>query len=170
MAKDTITENTVPQDYTMPLALFDAVPVILFAGACFLLWQMSQSIFILLGGVICFVSGMIKVLWKILVVLQKKNVWWMFVQMRKCMPAGMTLILIGILALCLDKDKSAVIASFLHPLPLLLLVVSLAAMACMIVFSSKLDPAKARSNWIEEICNTIAQGAFLLAVLLAKIM
>ena len=168
MAKDTITENTVPQDYTMPLALFDAVPVILFSAACFLLWQMSHSIFILLGGIICFVSGMIKVLWKIIVVLQKKNVWWMFVQMRKGMPAGMTMVLTGILTACFSKDKSAVIASFLHPLPLLLLAVSAATMACMIVFSSKLDPAKARSNWIEETCNIIAQGAFLLAVLLAK--
>ena len=168
MAKHTITEYDVPQNYTMSLALFDAVPVILFAAASLLLWQMSGNRLILLGGLISFVSGMIKVLWKIIVVCEKKNIWWMFVQMRKGMPLGMTLLLIGFIVACLSGKLSAYAASFLRPLPLICLTVSVCALVAMIVCSAKLDPKEARANWIEESCNTLAQGAFLLAVLFTK--
>ena len=60
----------------------------LFGLASWLLWQMSGSAVLLIGGVICFAAGMLKVLWKFIVVLQKKNVWPLFVQMRIGMPVG----------------------------------------------------------------------------------
>ena len=88
-----MTKDTVPQDYTLDLAIFDAVPVILFGLASWLLWQMSGSAVLLIGGVICFAAGMLKVLWKFIVVLRKKNVWPLFVQMRIGMPVGFTLML-----------------------------------------------------------------------------
>ena len=88
-----MTKDTVPQDYTLDLAIFDVVPVILFGLASWLLWQMSGSAVLLIGGVICFAAGMLKVLWKFIVVLRKKNVWPLFVQMRIGMPVGFTLML-----------------------------------------------------------------------------
>ena len=44
----------------------------LFGLASWLLWQMSGSAVLLIGGVICFAAGMLKVLWKFIVVLRKK--------------------------------------------------------------------------------------------------
>ena len=88
-----MTKDTVPQHYTLGLAIFDAVPVILFGLASWLLWQMTGSTVLLIGGVICFAAGLLKVLWKFIVVIQKKNVWPLFVQMRIGMPAGFTLML-----------------------------------------------------------------------------
>ena len=67
-----MTKDTVPQDYTLGLAIFDAVPVILFGLASWLLWNMTGNALILIGGVICFAAGMLKVLWKFIVVLRKK--------------------------------------------------------------------------------------------------
>ena len=67
-----MTKDTVPQNYTLALALFDALPVILFGLASWLLWQMCGNLLVLAGGIVCFAAGMLKVLWKIIVVVRKK--------------------------------------------------------------------------------------------------
>lgn len=163
-----MNRETVPQDYTLSLALFDLVPVLLFGAGCLMLWRMTGSLLILTGGIISFTSGALKVLWKIIVVLRRKNVWPLFVQMRIGMPAGLTAVLAGFLISCFTKDMSGFWSSALRPAPLLFLILSVAGMAAMIKCSSSLDPAEARANWIEQSCNTLAQGAFLICILLIR--
>lgn len=163
-----MTKDTVPQNYTLALALFDALPVILFGLASWLFWQMCGNILVLIGGILCFAAGMLKVLWKIIVVVKKKNIWLLFVQMRIGMPAGFTLMLIGFLAACITKDMGPFWKALCHPLPILFLILTALGMAAMIVCSSRLDPADAKANWIEQGCNTVAQGAFLAAMLMIK--
>ena len=64
----TITKDTVPEGFTLSLALVDAVPVLLFAVAIVLLGiKASMSPLIILGGILCFIGGAIKVLWKVIV-------------------------------------------------------------------------------------------------------
>lgn len=44
------------------------------------------------GTVVCLVSGVVKVLWKGIAAVTRRNIWPMFVQMRVFMPAGFALI------------------------------------------------------------------------------
>lgn len=44
------------------------------------------------GAVVCLVSGVVKVLWKGIAAVTRRNIWPMFVQMRVFMPAGFALI------------------------------------------------------------------------------
>ena len=160
-----MTKDTVPQDYILGLAIFDAVPVIFFGLASWLLWRMTGSTLLLIGGVICFAAGMLKVLWKFIVVLQKRNIWPLFVQMRIGMPAGFTLILIRFLITCFTKDLSSFWSGLLRPVPILFVIIAVLGMVAMIRCSAKLDPVDPKANWIEQICNTVAQGAFFIAML-----
>ena len=141
----------------------------LFGLASWLLWQMSGSAVLLIGGVICFAAGMLKVLWKFIVVLRKKNIWPLFVQMRIGMPTGFTLMLIGFLIACFTKDMSLFWSGFLRPMPILFIIITVLGMAAMIRCSAKLDPADPKANWIEQTCNTVAQGAFFAAMLLVAL-
>lgn len=159
-----ITKDSVPQDYTIGLALFDAVPVVLFGLASLLLSRMTDSPLVLIGGIVCFLSGALKVFWKIVVVVKKQNIWSLFVQMRIGMPAGFLLILIGFIASCIMKDMRFFWEGLFRPLPIIFVILTILGMAAMIICSSKLDPTKARANWIEQGCNTVAQGAFFLAM------
>ena len=77
-----MNKDIIPEDYTLGLALFDAIPVFLFGAACLLLWRMTSSIPILIGGIICFIAGILKVVWKIIVVVMNKNIWPLFMQME----------------------------------------------------------------------------------------
>lgn len=164
-----MNKDSLPEDYTLGLAAFDAVPVLLFGLASRLLARMTGSILVMLGGVICFVSGMLKVLWKFLVVLRRKNVWPLFVQMRIGMPAGFTVMLAGVIAGLTKKDKkerAAVRKAVLRPAPIAFLLLSAAGIGAMIFCGKRLDPVQARANWIEQSCNTAAQGSFLAAMMM----
>ena len=167
-----MNRDSLPEDYTLGLAVFDAVPVILFGMASRLLARMTGSALVMLGGVICFVSGMLKVLWKFLVVLRRKNVWPLFVQMRIGMPAGFMVMLAGLVVGLLKKDRrerAAIGKAVYRPAPMAFLLLSAAGIGAMIFCGKKLDSTQARANWIEQGCNTAAQGSFLAAMaLIAK--
>ena len=162
-----MNKDIVPQDYTMKLALFDAVPVILFGASSIIMFRMTSSLLVLLGGIICFIAGMLKVLWKILVVVKQKNVWFLFEQMRIFMPLGFCVMFLG----CVIGFFTGKAARFFYvmsqPLPILFWLFSVAGIIGMIMCAKRLDSVKASSNWIEETCNTLAQGSFLIAMHMA---
>ena len=162
-----MNKDTLPEDYTLGLAAFDAVPVILFGMASKLLACMTGSVLVILGGVICFVSGMLKVLWKFLVVLRRKNVWPLFVQMRIGMPAGFMVMLAGLIAGLFKKnhkERAVIGKAVCQPAQIVFLLLSAAGIGAMIFCGKKLDSTQAKANWIEQGCNTAAQGSFLAAM------
>ncbi|MDO5137758.1 MAG: hypothetical protein Q4D71_04780 [Oscillospiraceae bacterium] len=161
-----MNKDTVPENYTMGLALYDFVPVLFFGVACYLLWKMTGSVLVLLGGLVSFISGTLKVLWKIIVVVKKKNIWPLFVQMRIGLPAGLMLVLIGFVVACFTRNMQTFWNAALKPAPILFLLLYFAGTAAMVMCGRKLDSAEAKANWIEQSCNTVAQGAFLINMLL----
>ena len=50
---------------------------------------------------------------------------------------------------------------------LLFFVIAVLGIFGMIMCSKKLDSVKASANWVEEICNTVAQASFLLSMICA---
>ncbi len=46
-----MTKDTIPQDFSLGLALFDAIPVILFGMGTWLLWKMAGNVIVLAGAV-----------------------------------------------------------------------------------------------------------------------
>ncbi len=160
-----MTKDTIPQNFTMGLVLFDAVPVILFGMASWILWILTGSPLVLLGGAVCFVSGMLKVLWKGIVVVRQKNVWPLFIQMRIGMPVGFIMLIAGFVIACVTKDMAMFLRGLARPLPVIFIIIFILGMAAMIVCGAKLNSEDLRANRIEQSCNCIAQGAFFLAML-----
>ena len=78
MSNSKMTKDTMPTGFTMGLAMVDALPVIFFGAATVLAGVMLKCPLFLIGAALCFFGGAVKVLWKIIVVLKKKNIWWMF--------------------------------------------------------------------------------------------
>ncbi len=167
MAKTKMTKDTIPQDFTVGLALVDAVPVLFFMLACLFVFLTTGAITILIGGVLAFASGLIKVIWKMIVALKKKNVWWMFLQMRFVLPIGMLLAIIGFVCwACLANDPET-FAKFGNVASIVFYALTLVGMAAMVVCSIKLDSSDKKSNWIEQICNSFAEFSLFIACLVA---
>ena len=100
--KPKISKDTLPEDFTLLLALTDSLPVFFFGASMLLIGRNFSSLLFISGALLCLIGGAGKVLWKIIVVLQKKNVWPLFIQMRILMPAGFLLMLTSLFA---NADK-----------------------------------------------------------------
>lgn len=164
-----MSKDTVPQDFSLGLAAVDAIPVVFFGATAIVVGAILKSPLFIAGAVISFISGAIKVLWKIIAAVKKKNIWWMFVQMRIAMPIGLLVLIAGFIS----AIKTSALASLIHTavsLPyIVFFALGLLGMVLMSVFAFTLDDSKAKSNWIEQITNGISQIMFFIGVLLIKL-
>ena len=163
--KPKMTKDTIPENFTLSLALVDALPVLFFGGSMILIGLLFGSPLFLIGAALCFWAGAAKVLWKIIVAAKKKNVWWMFLQMRIVMPIGFALMIFSVILNRNAIDLSAVLAAVVSFPSVLFFAVGLIGMLLMGVFAAKLDSADVRSNWIEQLTNAVAQAAIFTGIL-----
>lgn len=163
--KPKMTKNTIPENFTLSLALVDALPVLFFGGSIILIGLLFGSPLFLSGAALCFWAGAAKVLWKIIVVTRKKNIWWMFLQMRTAMPLGFALMLLSVILNRSTIDLTSVLVAVLSLPSVIFFAAGATGMVLMGIFASKLDSADVRSNWIEQLTNTIAQAAIFTGIL-----
>lgn len=163
-----MTKHDIPDDFTLGLALVDALPVILFGINCLLLGRLFEDRLFMIGAILCLVGGGGKVLWKIIVSLRKKNIWFLFVQMRVLMPAGFLCMLIDLMRAALQGRLGHLAAAAMTLPSLFFLALWLLGMVLMGVFAAKLDNTDVRSNWIEQLTNGAAQACFLAALMFMK--
>lgn len=164
--KNTLTRETVPEDFTVPLVLVDALPVVLFGGSMLLIAKRFGSTLFLLGALLCLWAGLAKVAWKLIVVLWKKNVWWLFMQMRIVMPIGFLLMLLSVIVRAKRLSFSALLHAALSLPSVLFFAAGLAGRVLMGVFASSLDSGSKHANWVEQLTNTAAQACIFLGLLL----
>jgi len=166
MAEKKIDKNTVPEDFTMGLALVDAIPVIFFGINAVLLGILFNSPLLIAGAILCFLAGAGKVIWKIIVATKKKNVWFLFVQMRAVMPIGFLLMIASIILLCRQAETKAILSGFIAMPSLIFFGIGFLGMVLMMVFAIKLDSSDVKSNWIEQLTNGASQIAIFVGLLL----
>ena len=166
MANNKINKNTIPEDFTLRLVLVDALPVIFFGASAVVISLLFQSSLFLLGALLCLIGGAGKVLWKLIVVLKKKNIWPLFIQMRILMPIGFLMMIISLIVNRSRVHLSSIAAGFCSFPSIILFIIGIAGMCLMIVFSVKLDSSDLKSNWIEQLTNGIAQAAIFLGLIL----
>lgn len=163
--KVKMTKDIVPEDFTMGLALVDAIPVLFFCATMVLVGILFQNVFFLLGASMVLFAGAVKVLWKVIVVKKKRNIWWMFLQMRILMPIGMVLMIASCIMDFGRINGHAVWAAVSSMPSALCFLIGIIGMILMTIFAFTLDSSDLRSNWIEQITNGIAQAAIFLGVM-----
>ena len=157
-----MTKDIVPEGFTFSLVLVDFIPVFFFIFTILIFsYKTYFNYLIIIGGFICFISGFIKVLWKLIVVLKKRNIWWMFKQMRIAMPIGFCTLIFGFVFGWKNFSKDICNASFNSRIFFTLWIIG---MSLMSLFAITLDSSDPLVNWIEQITNTISQGFLCVAV------
>lgn len=161
-----VTKDTVPTDFSLSLALFDGLPVLFFAGSMIVISFLFSSKLFLVGSLLCLFAGLSKVIWKIIVVLKKKNIWFLFIQMRITMPIGLLLMVISVITNKNNVNYGLIKNSILSLPSLIFFIIGVAGMIMMLVFGFVLDGSKKKNNWIEQITNAVAQLSFFIGLLL----
>ena len=162
--KKKMTKDIVPEGFTLSLVLVDFIPVFFFIFTILIFsYKTYFNYLIITGGLICFISGFIKVLWKLIVVLKQRNVWWMFKQMRIALPIGFCTLIFGFVFGWKNFSKEIYNASSNSRIFFTLWIIG---MSLMSLFAITLDSSNPQVNWIEQITNTISQGFLCVAVYL----
>lgn len=164
--KPRITKDTVPQDFTLGLVLVDAIPVLEFGAVAILMGILMHNPLFMAFAILCFLSGFVKVLWKLIVVTAKKNIWPLFMQMRIVMPASF----LGMIAAMIINRKNVGFQAFLQAIvsfpSVIFFGIGLFGMVLMMIFAFKLDSSDVKANWLEQITNSIAQASILVGIIL----
>ncbi len=155
-------EDTLDSGFTLGLALYDAVPVVLFCVVCCQISALIGSIPFLIGAILCAVSGLLKVTWTIIVATRGKDVPILNKQLRILMPVGFVTML---LAFIFDHGAltwGQIWGAFLGFPAVIFLILGLLGLVGMGVCGAKLDSTKSHSSWIEQSVNTFAQIMFII--------
>ena len=159
------TENK-PTGFTLSMALMDTLPVLFFSVSIGVLSARFGSALFLAGAILVILAGIMKVLWKFLLATVKRDVRIFNRQMRFIMPAGFALM---IAALITDRDKWSIqdVAAHAFSLPsLIFFILALSGIGCMSYFARHFNQMDAKSNWIEQGTNVLAQFFFMMGVLI----
>lgn len=152
------------ENYTLSLALFDAVPVILFMACGGAIFARSGSLLFLTGAFLSFLGGLSKVIWKVGLVTQRRDRVFLTKAFRILMILGFFLMTAAALVHRKALFSGETLTKILSFPALLLFGLGAAGMALMGYYAGHLD-RRARANWIEEATNAAAQALILAGLL-----
>ena len=151
--------------FTLPLALADALPVLLFSAGGIVIAERFTSRLFFAGIILCITAGLGKIIWKLLLAIAHRGYPILTLQFRILMPLGFMLIVLSVFICRNTIDWNSVRLALTGLPQAVFFIAGLGCMCIMTVFSVKLDDS-ARSNWIEQITNSIGQLMFLTGLLL----
>ncbi|MEE8675028.1 hypothetical protein [Tractidigestivibacter scatoligenes] len=158
--------GSVPEGFTLSMALMDCLPVAFFCVGAGVLATRFESPLFRVGVVLIVLAGALKVCWKLVIALARRDIRLLNRQMRYLMPVGFALVIIS---LVVDRAKWSPVAVLAHvtAMPsLLFLVAGVAGMFLMSWFARHLDGRDAKANWREQAVNGISQLCIMLAIVL----
>ena len=151
------------KEYTMGLALLDIMPVLLFLASGLIMYSMYGSPLLLAGVLARFTGGLCKAIWKMIVVVSKNDLPGLTRIFHILMPAGFALMMLSVPA----GGKAAISGLWrsVTMMPASILFIAGFALMCLMGYLGSHMDSSARSNWIEELVNSLAQLAVLAGVI-----
>lgn len=144
MKNNKMTKDTVSEGFSVVMALVDLIPVVFFGLSAVRVGRLFQSALFVTGALICLLSGVVKVLWKLIAAVSRRNIWPMFVQMRIFMPVGFLLLLAALIAGRAKLCSAAILAGICGFPACVFFALGALGMVCMCVFARRLDSSDPR--------------------------
>ena len=159
--RNRMTRETIPEGFSAPMAFVDLLPVVFFGLSAVKAGNLFHSGLFVAGAVVCLLSGVVKVGWKLIAAVSQRNIWPMFVQMRILMPVGFLAMLAALVVDRVGLNGKAMLAGLTgFPSCVFFLAVAL-GMVTMTVFAFQIDSSDPKVNWTEQTVNSLAQLCFL---------
>ena len=166
-ARNRMTKDTIPEGFSVPMALVDLIPVVFFGLSTMKAGSLFHSGLFMAGAVVCLLSGVVKVGWKLIAAVSKRNIWPMFVQMRILMPAGFLMLLAALIVDRAGLNGEAMLAGLTGFPACIFFLAGALGMILMTVFAFRMDSSDPKVNWMEQTVNSLAQISFFVGLLLA---
>lgn len=157
---------SVPEGFTLSMALVDCLPVIFFSISFGILATRFDSYIFRIGVFLVILAGLLKVGWKFVIALFQKNLNILNLQMRFVMPIGFLLILIS---LFIDHNKWSFTAISRHMTNMptaIFFLGGIIGIALLMWFAKHSNSGDAKANWKEQIINSFTQFCIMMGILL----
>ena len=161
-----MSQNSVPEDLPLSLALVDALPVLFFACSMALIARRFASVLFCLGAAVIVLASCGKVLWKLLLGLRKQNVPWLNRYFIPCQISGFVLILFSLVLHLRTIQWGSLLTQLTRFPSVIFFLLWLCGMGCMNWYRKNRFDNSLKANWTAQFINTAAQGALLLGLLL----
>lgn len=166
-ARNRMTKDTVPEGFSVPMALVDLVPVVFFGLSAVKAGSLFHSTLFMVGAAVCLLSGIVKVGWKLIAAVSQRNIWPMFVQMRVLMPVGFLTMFTALVVDRAGLNGQAMLAKLSDFPACLFFLAGALGMILMLVFAFRMDSSDPKVNWMEQTVNSLAQICFFIGLMLA---
>lgn len=157
---------SVPEGFTPAMAFVDCLPVLFFSISSVTLALRFDSSLFRVGILLVILAGALKAGWKFTIAFLHRDIPFLSRQMRFLMPAGFLLVLA---ALFIDRRKWSLEAVFRHmtKMPALGFFICGAAGLLFLSWLAKSQNNRdAKTNWKEQIVNSLSQFCIMLGILL----
>ena len=156
------------EGFTVALALVDAIPVLSFGISTVILASRFDSPLFLAGAALSVLAGCMKVAWKLVLGIAKKDLRWLNKPFVPMQAAGFLMMLVSFVLGFGRISWSAVGAAVLS-LPSILFFAAWLGLMCFMGWyrKNKFRNDDAHSNWTAQIINAIGQTCLLLGLLFA---
>ncbi len=157
------------EGFTLTLALVDAIPVLLFGASMILVaGKFGHPVFIL-GAVISTLAGCMKVGWKLILGIWKKDLRWLNKPFVPMQATGFLLMLISFVLGFGKISWGAVLGSIVSFPSIVFFLGWLGLMGFMGWYrKNRFKNDDAHANWTAQLINCAGQACLLLGILLAK--
>ena len=156
------------EGFTVALALVDAIPVLSFGISTVILASRFDSPLFLAGAALSVLAGCMKVAWKLVLGIAKKDLRWLNKPFVPMQAAGFLMMLVSFVLGFGRISWSAVGAAVLS-LPSILFFAAWLGLMCFMGWyrKNKFRNDDAHSNWTAQIINAVGQTCLLLGILFA---
>ena len=156
------------EGFTVALALVDAIPVLSFGISTVILASRFDSPLFLAGAALSVLAGCMKVAWKLVLGIAKKDLRWLNKPFVPMQAAGFLMMLVSFVLGFGRISWSAVGAAVLSLPSILFFLTWIALMGVMVWYRKyKFQRDDAKSNWTAQIINAVGQTCLLLGILFA---
>lgn len=156
------------EGFTVWLALVDAIPVLSFGVSMAVIAVRFRSPLFIIGAVLSILAGCMKVAWKLVLGISKKDLRWLNKPFVPLQAGGWLLMLISFIIGFKKIDWPGVGAALIGLPSVVFFALWLVGMGTMVWYrKAKFKNEDARSNWTAQIINGAAQSCLLLGILFA---
>lgn len=138
-ARNRMTRETIPEGFSAPMAFVDLLPVVFFGLSAVKTGNLFRSGLFVAGAVVCLLSGVVKVGWKLIAAVSQRNIWPMFVQMRVLMPVGFLTMFAALIVDRAGLNGEAMLAKLSGFPACLFFLAGALGMILMLVFAFRMD-------------------------------
>lgn len=156
------------EGFTLALALVDAIPVLSFAAAMVIVAGRFGSPLFAIGAASSVLAGCLKVAWKLILGLAKKDVRWLNKPFVPMQASGFLLMFLAVLLNFRKIPWAGILAAVTGIPSVLFFAAWFALMGFMGWYrKNRFRNDDAGSNWTAQIVNALGQTCLLLGILLA---